>query len=240
MPRPRIVITTKKRGFCENVCAILDLSRPFLIERLGENSSRALHPPVTSRHVTTNHMALPLRLLGRLAGGGGGGGRRLPRPLAVLHHHHLSASDPSPTTRAPLLPSPPRLPPLLVPFAAVPARSFSWYPRSPPPAGPAAAEKAPEEDVRAEGEGAYLHDAGGADFGEVVATSAASADAAGVAAAGDGGSASGFAVSSLIDILDGFHNLTGIPWYASFAVVTALAAIGWNSRPHLKCGSSPV
>uniref|UniRef100_A0A0E0A5P5 Uncharacterized protein n=1 Tax=Oryza glumipatula TaxID=40148 RepID=A0A0E0A5P5_9ORYZ len=165
-------------------------------------------------------MALPLRLLGRL--GGGGGGRRLPRPLAVLHHHHLSASDPSPTTPAPLLPSPPRLPPPLVPFAAVPARSFSWYSRSPPPAGPAAAEKAPEEeDVRAEGEGVYLHDAGGDDFGEVVATSAAgAADAAGVAAAGDGGSSSGFAVSSLIDILDGFDNLTGIPWWITISLST--------------------
>jgi membrane protein insertase Oxa1/YidC/SpoIIIJ len=74
--------------------------------------------------------------------------------------------------------------------------------------------------VRAEGEGAYLHDAGGADFGEVVATSAASADAAGVAAAGDGGSASGFAVSSLIDILDGFHNLTGIPWWITISLST--------------------
>uniref|UniRef100_A0A0E0L8F4 Uncharacterized protein n=1 Tax=Oryza punctata TaxID=4537 RepID=A0A0E0L8F4_ORYPU len=163
-------------------------------------------------------MALPLRLLGRLAGGGGGGGgRRLPPPLAVLHHH-LSASDPSPTTHAPL-PLPPLVP--LLPFA-VPARSFSWYSRSSPPPGSATAEKAPEEDVHAEGEGVCLHDAGSADYGEVVASSAAgaSADAVGVAAAGDGVSASGFAVSSLIDILEGFHNLTGIPWWVTISLST--------------------
>lgn len=159
-------------------------------------------------------------------------GRAPPPPplrLGSKPHHPRAAAPVTPSLAA-----------AASPFRCRPRAKLLWYPRSPPPAGPAAAEKAPEEDVRAEGEGAYLHDAGGADFGEVVATSAASADAAGVAAAGDGGSASGFAVSSLIDILDGFHNLTGIPWYASFAVVTALAAIGWNSRPHLKCGSSPV
>lgn len=134
MPRPRIVITTKKRGFCENVCAILDLSRPFLIERLGENSSRALHPPVTSRHVTTNHMALPLRLLGRLAGGGGGGvgasaaaGRAPPPPplrLGSKPHHPRAAAPVTPSLAAAASPfrCRPRAKLLLVPPLAAAGR----------------------------------------------------------------------------------------------------------------------
>ncbi|KAG8093852.1 hypothetical protein GUJ93_ZPchr0012g21612 [Zizania palustris] len=167
-------------------------------------------------------MALLLRLLGRLGGGGGGGGGRrlLPPPLAVLHH--LAASDPDPVksslSRTPLLPSPPRGVPL--PFA-VPARSFSWYSRS-SPSGPGAAEKAPEEDVHTQGGGVYSGDASGADYGEVVGSVAgASADAVGLAAAaGDGGTASGLAVASLVDLLDGFHNLTGIPWWITISLST--------------------
>uniref|UniRef100_A0A0D9WME3 ALBINO3-like protein 2, chloroplastic n=1 Tax=Leersia perrieri TaxID=77586 RepID=A0A0D9WME3_9ORYZ len=161
-------------------------------------------------------MALPLRLLGRLAGGGGGGRRRcLQPPLAVLHHH-LSASDPD--TAHPL-PLPHRVLPPLLPFA-VPARSFSWYSRSSPSAK---ASEEEEEVVRTEGEGVYLHEVGSVDHGEVVAGAAgSSADAVGVTAAGggDGGSVSGFSVGSLIDLLDGFHNLTGIPWWITISLST--------------------
>ncbi|KAF0901618.1 hypothetical protein E2562_003589 [Oryza meyeriana var. granulata] len=166
-------------------------------------------------------MALPIHPSPATAAAGCGGGRRgLPPPLAVLHHQ-LSASDPSPTHHAPLptpqLPLPPRV--LLLPFA-VPARSFSWYSRS-SPSGPGAEEKAPEEEVHAEWEGVDLRDAGSVDYGEVVASAAGtSADAIGVGTAGDGGGASGFSVSSLIDLLDGFHNLTGIPWWITISLST--------------------
>uniref|UniRef100_A0A453QV50 Uncharacterized protein n=1 Tax=Aegilops tauschii subsp. strangulata TaxID=200361 RepID=A0A453QV50_AEGTS len=47
------------------------------------------------------------------------------------------------------------------------------------------------------------------------------ADAAvGVAAGGNGGGLSGFAMDSLVGVLDGFHNLTGLPWWITISAST--------------------
>jgi YidC/Oxa1 family membrane protein insertase len=154
-------------------------------------------------------MALPLRLLGRIAGGGGRRGR-LPPPLAALAHLS-SPRDRSPTRQppspAPLLPSHPRF----LPFA-VPARSFSWYSRS--PSSPAPAEVPVDEDACAGRESVSLGDASTVDYGEVLAGAAGgAADAAvGVASRGDGGGLWGSAMGTVVDGIDGFHSLTGLPW----------------------------
>jgi YidC/Oxa1 family membrane protein insertase len=157
-------------------------------------------------------MALPLRLLGRIAGGGGRRGR-LPPPLAALNH--LSSShDRNPTRQPPspsyLLPSHPRF----LPFA-VPARSFSWYSRSPSSLTPAAAAEVPaDEDACAGTESISLGDASTVDYGEVLpGASGGAADAAvGVVAGGDGGGLWGSAMGTVVDGIDGFHSLTGLPW----------------------------
>ncbi|KAM0894710.1 hypothetical protein ACQ4PT_024204 [Festuca glaucescens] len=170
-------------------------------------------------------MAHPLRLLGRMAVGGGRRGR-LPPPLAALAH--LSASPhrspdqqlPSPS---PPLPSPPRF----LPFA-VPARSFSWYSRSPSvPAADAVAAEAPVgEGAGVETKGIYLDDASTIDtaieYGEVLPGAAGgAADAAvGVAVGSDGGGLSGFSTGAVVDAIDGLHSLTGLPWWITISVST--------------------
>ncbi|XP_047093586.1 ALBINO3-like protein 2, chloroplastic [Lolium rigidum] len=166
-------------------------------------------------------MAHPLRLLGRMAGGGGRRGR-LPPPLAALAH--LSASPhrspdrqlPSP---APPLPSRPRF----LPFA-VPARSFSWYSRSPsvPAAGAVAAEAPVGEGAGVETKGIYLDDASTIDYGEVLpgAAGGAADAAAGVAVGSDGSGISGFCMGTVVDAIDGFHSLTGLPWWITISVST--------------------
>ncbi|XP_037466953.1 ALBINO3-like protein 2, chloroplastic [Triticum dicoccoides] len=163
-------------------------------------------------------MALPLRLLGRIGGGGGRRGR-LPPPLAGLAH--LSAASPHRgPTHEPPSPAPLHRFPAPAPPFAVPARSFSWYSRSP---APAAAEGAPANEGASAGkEFVYLDDASTVDYGEELAAAAGgAADAAvGVAAGGNGGGLSGFAMDSLIGVLDGFHNLTGLPWWITISAST--------------------
>ena len=157
-------------------------------------------------------MSLPLRLLGRIGGGGGRRGR-LPPPLAALAHlaisPHQSTTQQLPTHNPPL-PFPARF----LPFA-VPARSFSWYSRSPSIPTPTAAAEAPvSEDEGADKESVCLDDASTVDYGEVLAGSAGgAADAAvGVAAGGDGGGLWDFSTGTVVDAIDGFHSLTGLPW----------------------------
>ncbi|KAM0878042.1 hypothetical protein ACQ4PT_035126 [Festuca glaucescens] len=165
-------------------------------------------------------MAHPLRLLGRMAGGGRRG--RLPPPLAALAH--LSASPHRSTDQQ--LPSPappPPPPPRFLPFA-VPARSFSWYSRSPSvPAADAVAAEAPVgEDASIERESIYLHDASTIDYGEVLPGAAGdAADAAvGVAVGSDGCGLSGFCMGTVVDAIDGFHSLTGLPWWITISLST--------------------
>ena len=158
-------------------------------------------------------MSLPLRLLGRIGGGGGRRGR-LPPPLAALAHlaisPHQSTTQQLPTHNPPL-PFPARF----LPFA-VPARSFSWYSRSPSIPTPTAAAEAPvsEDECAADKESVYLDDASTVDYGEVLAGAAdGAADAAvGVAAGGDGGGLWAFSTGAVVDAIDGFHSLTGLPW----------------------------
>uniref|UniRef100_A0ACD5XXH2 Uncharacterized protein n=1 Tax=Avena sativa TaxID=4498 RepID=A0ACD5XXH2_AVESA len=161
-------------------------------------------------------MVLPLRLLGRIGRRG-----RLPPPLAALAH--LSA----PTHRSPdqKLPSPvPALPfPTRFHPFVVPARSFSWYSRSPSAtaAGAAAAEAPVDEDAWAAKESAYSDDAGTVEYGEGLAGAAGVGDAAvEVAAAGDGGGLWGSAIGTLVQTIDGFHTLTGLPWWITISLST--------------------
>lgn len=153
-------------------------------------------------------MALPIRLLCRL-----GGRRRLPPPPVVLSHLSSSAQNPSQHPPTPIPPLP--LPPRVLTFS-VPARSFSWYSRSgspsPSPTGPAAAED-PDEDAYTERESVHLDDVSGVDYGEGLASAAGGAEATvSVVASGDGGGVSGLAIGTVVDALDGFHSLTGLPW----------------------------
>lgn len=164
-------------------------------------------------------MALAIRLIGRR--------RLLPPPLAAAVAHLSAASQsscnhhyhhPLPT---PALLSPPReLPPF-----ALHSRSFSWYSRSGSASrsgsspGTAAAD-APGEDVYTETESVSLDGVTILDDGEGVASGAgAAADAVGGAAgattAGVGG-VSELAVGTISDLMDGFHSLTGLPWFASY------------------------
>jgi YidC/Oxa1 family membrane protein insertase len=98
----------------------------------------------------------------------------------------------------------------------VPARSFSWYSRSPSvPAADAVAAEAPvDEGAGVETKGIYLDDASTIDYGEVLPDAAGgAADAAvGVAVGSDGSGVSGFCMGTVVDAIDGFHSLTGLPW----------------------------
>ncbi|XP_062228201.1 ALBINO3-like protein 2, chloroplastic [Phragmites australis] len=162
-------------------------------------------------------MALAVRLLGRR--------RLLPPPLAgaVAHlsaatqspsHHHQNRLPPP----APTLP----LPPLVLPPFAVPARSFSWYSRSAPGPGPDAAE-APFEGACTEKESIYLDGVHIVDDGKGAASAVgAAADAVGEAAATADGvvGVSGLATSTVVDLIDGFHSLTGLPWWITISLST--------------------
>ncbi|CAM0912987.1 unnamed protein product [Alopecurus aequalis] len=165
-------------------------------------------------------MALPLRLLGRIGGGGGRRGR-LPPTLAALTR--LAASPHQSSTQQLPSPAPPLpFPPRFLPFA-VPARSFSWYSRSPSSPTPAAAAEATvEEKASAERENIYLNDASTADYGEVLADAAdGAADATvGVAAGGNGGGLWDFSMGTVADAIDGFHSLTGLPWWITISLST--------------------
>ncbi|RLM54664.1 ALBINO3-like protein 2, chloroplastic [Panicum miliaceum] len=169
-------------------------------------------------------MALAIRLLGR---------RRLlppPLPAAVAHlsaatqnpshHHHHHHHHPLPS---PTLPLPPRE----LPAFALQSRSFSWYSRSSsgssPSPGTAAAYNSGEE-AYTEKESVFLDNAHIVDGEEDVASAAgAAADAvggaAGATAEGVGG-VSGLAVSTMSDLMDGFHNLTGLPWWITISLST--------------------
>ncbi|PUZ61999.1 hypothetical protein GQ55_4G323400 [Panicum hallii var. hallii] len=162
-------------------------------------------------------MALAIRLLGR---------RRLlppPLPAAVAHlsaatqnpSHHHHHPLPSPT-----LPLPPReLPPF-----ALQSRSFSWYSRSSsgssPTPGTAAADNSGEE-AYTEKESVFLDNEHIVDGEEDVASAVADAvgGAAGATAEGVEG-VSGLAVSTMSDLMDGFHNLTGLPWWITISLST--------------------
>ncbi|XP_066380089.1 ALBINO3-like protein 2, chloroplastic isoform X5 [Miscanthus floridulus] len=167
-------------------------------------------------------MALAVRLIGRR--------RLLPSPLAAAVAH-LSAASQSPCHHhhhplpIPALPLPPReLPPF-----ALHSRSFSWYSRSGsasgsgPSPGTAAAD-APGEDVYTEKESVYLDGVTTVDDGEGVASGAgAAADAVGGAAGAtaDGvGGVSELSVSTVLDLMDGFHSLTGLPWWMTISFST--------------------
>lgn len=67
-----------------------------------------------------------------------------------------------------------------------------------------------------------MDDASTVDHGEVLAGAAGgAADAAvGVAAGGDGGGLWGSATGTVIDAIDGFHTLTGLPWWITISVST--------------------
>ncbi|CAD6337527.1 unnamed protein product [Miscanthus lutarioriparius] len=167
-------------------------------------------------------MALAVRLIGRR--------QLLPSPLAAAVAH-LSAASQSPCHHhhhplpIPALPLPPReLPPF-----ALHSRSFSWYSRSGsasgsgPSPGTAAAD-APGEDVYTEKESVYLDGVTTVDDGEGVANGAgAAADAVGGAAGAtaDGvGGVSELSVSTVLDLMDGFHSLTGLPWWMTISFST--------------------
>ncbi|KAL6606119.1 hypothetical protein ACP70R_041772 [Stipagrostis hirtigluma subsp. patula] len=169
-------------------------------------------------------MALAVRLLGRR--------RLLPPPLAGAVAH-LSAATQSPSHHqkhhlpppAPTLPFPPRE----LPFA-VPARSFSWYSRSKPSPssssssapGPDAAE-APSENAYTEKESVYLDGVHMVEDGEGPSSAmGAAADAVGEAAAtAEGvGSVSDLAINTVVFLIDGFHSLTGLPWWMTISLST--------------------
>jgi hypothetical protein len=156
-------------------------------------------------------MALVTRLLGRR--------RLIPPPIAgaVAHlsaaihspgHHHQHHLPPS----APTLPFPTRMLPFPFP---VPARSFSWYSRSTPSPGPGSepGRETPTEDVYTVKESNYLDGVHIVDDGEVTAGAAvAAADAVGEVTAESVGGMSGLATSTVVDLIDGLHTLTGLPW----------------------------
>ncbi|TKW19984.1 hypothetical protein SEVIR_4G055900v4 [Setaria viridis] len=162
-------------------------------------------------------MALAIRLLGRR--------RLLPPPLAAAVAH-LSAATQSPSHQhlhlpIPTLPLPPRE---LSPFA-LHSRSFSWYSRSRPDPGPGtAAADTPGEEAYTEKESVYLDNLHIVDGEEGVASAAgAAADAVGGAAGAtaDGvGGVSELAVSTMSDLMDGFHSLTGLPWWITISLST--------------------
>uniref|UniRef100_A0ACD5ZQ71 Uncharacterized protein n=1 Tax=Avena sativa TaxID=4498 RepID=A0ACD5ZQ71_AVESA len=162
-------------------------------------------------------MVLPLRLLGRIGRRG-----RLPPPLAALAN--LSASthrspDQTLPSPVPALPFPTRFHPF-----ALPARSFSWYSRSPSAtAADAAAAEAPvDKDAWAAKESVCLDDASTVEYGEGIAGAAGGVGDAAVevAAAGDGGGLWGSAVDTLVQTIDGFHSLTGLPWWLTISLST--------------------
>lgn len=169
-------------------------------------------------HVT-NAMALAVRLIGRR--------RFLPPPLAAAVAH-LSAASQSPCHHhhplpTPALPLPPRE---LHPFA-LHWRSFSWYSRSGSGSdsspGTAAAD-ARGEDVYIEKESVHLDgvtivDDGGGVVSEAGAAADAVGDAAGATADGVGGVPE-LAVSTVLDLMDGIHSLTGLPWWMTISFST--------------------
>ncbi|OQU75925.1 hypothetical protein SORBI_3010G055700 [Sorghum bicolor] len=163
-------------------------------------------------------MALAVRLIGRR--------RLLPPPLAAAVAH-LSAASQSPCCHHPLpIPALP-LPPRELPPFAFHSRSFSWYSRSGSGSGSSpvtAAADAPGEDVYTEKESVYLDGVTIVDDGEGVASGAgAAADAVGGAAGAtaDGvGGVSELAVSTILDLMDGFHSLTGLPWWMTISFST--------------------
>jgi hypothetical protein len=156
-------------------------------------------------------MALVTRLLSRR--------RLIPPPIAGAvahlsaaihspsHHHHHHLPPPAPT-----LPFPTRVLPFPVP---VPARSFSWYSRSTSSPGPVSEpdRETPTEDVYTVKESNYLDGVHIVDDGEVTAGAAvAAADAVGEVTAESVGGMSGLATSTVVDLIDGLHTLTGLPW----------------------------
>ncbi|KAL6898076.1 hypothetical protein ACP4OV_006672 [Aristida adscensionis] len=161
-------------------------------------------------------MALAARLLGRR--------RLLPPPLAGAVAH-LSAGTQGPSHHQKQhLPPPaptPSFPPRVLPFA-VTARSFSWYSRSGrgPGPGPDAAE-APIEGAFTEKESTYLDGVHIVGDGEVPASAVgAAADAAAVATADGVGGVSGLATNTVINLIDGVHNFTGLPWWITISLST--------------------
>ncbi|KAJ1258220.1 hypothetical protein BS78_10G058500 [Paspalum vaginatum] len=165
-------------------------------------------------------MALAIRLLGRR--------RLLQSPLAAAvthlsaayesssHHHHRPIAIPT-------LPLRPReLPPF-----ALHSRCFSWYSRSgswPKPSPGTAAADAPREDAYTEKEsmcldGVHIVD----DVEEVASAAGAAADIVGGAtgATADGvGGVSELAVRTVSNLMDGFHSLTGLPWWITLSFST--------------------
>lgn len=100
----------------------------------------------------------------------------------------------------------------------MPARSFSWYSRSPSGPTTAAAEAHVDEDARNETESVCLDDVSATHYGEGLA---GAADAAVVVAdGGDGGGMTDLAMGALVDVLDGFHSLTGLPWWITISFST--------------------
>ncbi|OEL34209.1 ALBINO3-like protein 3, mitochondrial [Dichanthelium oligosanthes] len=174
-------------------------------------------------------MALAIRLLGRR--------RLLPPPLAAAVSH-LSAVAQSPNYHqrhhlpllplaTPALPLPPRE---LPPFALY-SRSFSWYSRSgsgfgsaPGPSPGTTAADTPGEDSYTEKESVHLDDMHIFDGEEGVAgVAGAATDAVGGAAgttAESFGGVSELAVSTVLDLMDGFHSLTGLPWWITISLST--------------------
>jgi hypothetical protein len=154
-------------------------------------------------------MALVTRLLGRR--------RLIPPPLAGAVAH-LSAAIQSPSNHqqqnlpppAPTLPFPTRV----LPFA-VPARSFSWYSRSTPSPVPGSEpdKETPREDAYTEREINYLDGLRIVDDREGIASATVAAtDAVGKVTAEGVVGVSGLATSTVVDLLEGLHALTGLPW----------------------------
>ncbi|XP_025811594.1 ALBINO3-like protein 2, chloroplastic isoform X2 [Panicum hallii] len=162
-------------------------------------------------------MALAIRLLGRR--------RLLPPPLpAAVAHLSAATQNPSHHHHHPL-PSPTLpLPPREFPPFALQSRSFSWYSRSSsgssPTPGTAAADNSGEE-AYTEKESVFLDNEHIVDGEEDVASAVADAvgGAAGATAEGVEG-VSGLAVSTMSDLMDGFHNLTGLPWWITISLST--------------------
>ncbi|TVU12361.1 hypothetical protein EJB05_46002, partial [Eragrostis curvula] len=160
-------------------------------------------------------MALATRLLGRR--------RLLPPPLAGAVAH-LSAAIQSPRRnhQHPLLPPARTLPfpTRVLPFA-VPARSFSWYSRSSPSPGRPDARETPREDAYIKKESNYLDGVHIIDDGEGAASAAgAAADAVGEVTAEGVGGVSDLATSTVVDLIDGLHTLTGLPWWLTISLST--------------------
>ncbi|WVZ82314.1 hypothetical protein U9M48_029588 [Paspalum notatum var. saurae] len=165
-------------------------------------------------------MALAIRLLGRR--------RLLPPPLAAAVAHLSAASESSSHHhRRPI--ATPTLPLSLreLPPFALHSRCFSWYSRSgsgPKPSPGTAAADVPREDAYTEKESMYLDGVHIVDDEEDVASWAgAAADAVGGAtgATADGvGGVTELAVSTVSNLMDGLHSLTGLPWWITISFST--------------------